>query len=147
MILAPYSYRPLPPERELVELTKLYQGACYELATVGGGWLPAHVGGTQAPIALLSAWNPESRLLGPAVNAGRDQLLAEELASCSIAAQRSRGRAADGSWMEEGWGIPAEPLERVVQLLCRYGQLAAVLIDMDGRRLQWRDGRSPGPRF
>jgi hypothetical protein len=139
--------RRLPDAATLLRLRSIYQAACYELLAPPAPWRIAVPDADRPQLLLLSAWNPGSRPLDEAVNRARDRLLAMELRALGVAAQRSRGRARDGSWLEEGWSLPMPALATAVALLGRYQQLAGVLIDAGGRRLLWRDGTLETGRF
>jgi len=106
-----------------------------------GTWLPLPCTGKWF---LLSAWNPHSQRLPLAVNEARDAVLVAELQARGIGMQRSRGRAADGSWSEDGWMISdyGTPDAAILHhdLLVRYGQLAGVGIDDGAVTLWWSGG-------
>ena len=92
-----------------------------------------------APGLIITAWNPFSRRLPPAVNAARDHLLRSELAALRLAPLRARGHDEARTWVEDGWLIPHQA-ERSLGLLRRYEQAAGYIVSPDGRRLLWHDG-------
>ncbi|HEX3132308.1 MAG TPA: DUF3293 domain-containing protein [Planctomycetota bacterium] len=89
---------------------------------------------------VLSAWNPAGQRLPIAVNQARDVVLQAELQAMGLTQVRARGRNPDGSWCEDGWQLPYEPMQ-AARLLRRYGQLAAWVTDAAGARYHWADLR------
>jgi Protein of unknown function (DUF3293) len=90
------------------------------------------------PQMVLSAWNPAGRRLPITVNQARDVVLQLELQAMGLTHARARGRHPDGSWSEDGWQLPYEPM-LANRLLRRYGQLAAWVTDADGAHYHWTD--------
>lgn len=101
----------------------------------GDGWRPLTV--TAGPWLVITAANPWSLALTPAINDARDCILATELRAQGLEPRRVRAAAPDGTWHEDGWLVAHTP-ELARTLMCRYQQ-AGVYVLHDGRREVWWD--------
>jgi len=96
----------------------------------GAGWRRLTV--TDGPWLVITAANPWSLALTPAMNTARDRVLHAELAARGLSPRRVRAAAADASWEEDGWLIPYTP--ELAEMLMRRYQQAGVYVLHDGQR-------------
>jgi hypothetical protein len=81
--------------------------------------------------AVVTAWNPGSRIATPEHNLAASAELAGWIAARGLAALPCRTRAADPAWVEEGWLILGLVEDEAVDLAWRFGQNALVWIATD----------------
>jgi hypothetical protein len=81
------------------------------------------------PWGMLTAYNPESQKLSPAVNAERDEALRVFLASRGYEKRLQRAAASDdqGHWREPGWIIESVSRDDLLDAARRFRQRAVVL--------------------
>lgn len=101
----------------------------------GDGWRPLTV--TDGPWLVITAANPWSLALTPAINDARDRVLAAELRAQSLDPRRVRAAAPDGTWHEDGWLVAHFP--QLAHTLLRRYQQAGVYVLHAGRRDVWWD--------
>lgn len=102
-------------------------------------WLPLSGLAASMPQTAISAFNPGCQRLPESVNQARDSLLGDELRAWGLTPLRVRGGDDAQAWREDVWLIPHHRT-RDLQLLRRYGQLAALIIEGGMGRLLWADG-------
>jgi len=91
------------------------------------------------PACILTAFNPWSLALTPAINAARDRCLEAELRARGLAPQRVTAVARDGTWAEAGWCFAHDP-DRDLHLIRRYHQAGAFVLKAGARFVLWDDG-------
>ena len=87
-----------------------------------------------ADFAIVTAYEPEGRLVSLAENVAADDLLAAELRAAGHRLHRIAGGSADGRHQEPGWAVPIG-LPGAVEYGRRYRQLAVFLIQGGGLKL------------
>lgn len=116
-------------------LERIFRLARYRVLAEGV-WRPVErlAGG---PWAVVTAWNPRSRVLPAAMNRQRDRALQRWLAAHGVAPCRpARGTGRDGCWREDGWCIPHRQARTAV-LLRRFAQHAAWVVEGGRGFLVW----------
>ena len=105
--------------------------------------------GLAVPVAVVTAWNPDSARLADDVNAARHRQLVRELAVRGHGWFPATGRDVPDGHVEEGAAVPGLDEEEALELGRRHGQAAVYLWTpvawevvgcRDGRRLTlgWR---------
>jgi hypothetical protein len=80
-----------------------------------------------ADFAIVTAYEPEGRLVSLAENVAADDLLAAELRAAGHRLHRIAGGSADGRHQEPGWAVPIG-LPGAVEFGRRYRQLAVFYV-------------------
>ena len=107
-----------------------------EAAGSAGAW-PT---GLRPPVAVVTAWNPDSVRLADDVNAARHRLLARELATLGLAWWPAVGRDPADGHAEEGAAVPGLGAHDAVELGRRHGQAAVYLWTPDAWEVVACDG-------
>ncbi len=94
------------------------------LAPDASGATGAWPGGLEAPVVVVTAWNPDSVVLHPGDNRVRHQLLVTELDRLDVAHWPAVGRDLDTPHHEEGLAVPGLSEAHGVVLGARHGQAA-----------------------
>ncbi len=102
---------------------------------LGGAALPAWSGRPAAPVHVVTAWNPRSRVLSDVENARRDVLLRDLLRACGIRFVDALGRSEDGAWREPSVALLRTTLHAARSIARRFDQHAIFVIDADGVRV------------
>lgn len=89
-------------------------------------------GGLPARFGVVTAYNPEGRIIDAAANAAADASLKARLERSGLHHFRVTGRSRDGAHQEPGYGVAADSPEAVRHLSHEFRQLAFFWVE-DGR--------------
>lgn len=104
------------------------------------GWRPLAV--TEGPWLVVTAANPWSLTLTPAINAARDLVLHAELVALGLNPRRVRAADPDGDWQEDGWLVPHDDALATV-LMRRYQQAGVYVLRASQRTVLWATENQP----
>ena len=92
--------------------------------------------------AIVTAWNPQSRILPPDENERRDAALLADLRSKRLRPRRCVGTSPDGNWSEQSWLVATAGMETAVHLGREWEQNAIMWMErgQPARLLVTRDG-------
>ena len=97
-------------------------------------------------IHVITAYNPQSRLVEQSANAERDRVLRLDLEELGLDPIRATGRSRDGTWVEEGWALRDTDRDLVLRLARKYEQTAIYEWTPDHLAIVWTDARREDER-
>jgi|GEM_PF-2795868 len=109
----------------------------------GNGWQPLQA--QPGRWLILTAENPWSQPLTPAMNAARDAVLRAELNARGLNPQRVRGTDPEATWHEDGWCVRDHP-GLAAALMQRYQQTAVYVLVNGQRTVLWAESAPDTPR-
>jgi hypothetical protein len=132
-----------------MSLVTAYNSAVVEIHLADGVYSvsPAEKQGASAiPSALgsyawvITAHNPESKVLADTVNTERHAQLLADVRATGCAHFNAIGRSKDGAWREASVAIVGLGEAAIMGLARKYGQLAVFRIDQEGAQVVWASG-------